>query len=261
MVLPLSGTGVCHQTGGTVHRLGPGNKWLSCLPAIGISWGNTMFPFGPVRCTGNPRLGVTPPASPAQGEGARDPAWGEVPSGGQGCLERASRYLLPPLPGSKGGRGTLRVPEGIGGRSGFPEAESQETVPARWQEGQSGRAEGPQAAAQTVMKPERWDLALRQMGMAWLAARHPKALQSPGCCGSPCSGPSLLVREGGLPSPRDPDTLKGPSVGVPDTPPRPVGSGVEKAQISPFSFWLACPACLSPDATWETRCPAPPSLC
>lgn len=48
-------------------------------------------------------------------------------------------------------------------------------MPAGWQEGQSGWAEGPQAAAQTVMKLERWHLAPRQAGTAWLAARHPKA--------------------------------------------------------------------------------------
>lgn len=123
--------------------------------------GHTMPPHPTGRCARQGTLGrgVTSPASLAQGEGARDPAWREVPSGGQGYPERASRHLLSPLLGAKmagapSGPQSSWVPEGIGGRSWLLEAESQGTVPARWQEGPSGRPGGPQAAAQTVVKPE-----------------------------------------------------------------------------------------------------------
>lgn len=70
---------------------------------------------------------------------------------------------------------------------------------------------------------------------------------------------SVLVREGRLPSCRDPDTLTGHSVGVPDPKPapRPVESGVEKAQLALLSLWLVCAARFSPGATGETLPPSP----
>lgn len=160
MPLPL-GTGACHQTGGTGHGLGPGSRWPSGLPAARMSWGGTpcSSPTRQVCGTGNsgPRGDLTCLTGP--GRGARDPAWGGVPSGGQGYPERASRHLLSPLLGAKmagppSGPQSSWAPEGIGGRSWLLEAESLGTVPARWQEGPSGRPGGPQAAAQTVVKPE-----------------------------------------------------------------------------------------------------------
>lgn len=135
------------------------------------------------------------------------------------------------MAGAPSGPQSSWLPEGIGGRGWLLEAE---------QEGPSGRPEGPQAAAQTVVKPE-VRLGTEAGRDSTAGGQAPQGPSSPlGGLGAHSVATDVLVREGRLPSPRDPDTLKGHSVGVPDPKHAREACGVRSGEGTalPFSLGL-----------------------
>lgn len=189
---------VCRQTGGTARRLGPGGRWSPCPPATGRSWWNTA--------SASSRPGL--PHLPRE-RGASHPTWEGVPSGCLGtevaqrepagtlcahfCERKwlggeSGRWVGPELPGAG------RTGAEAGCRRQAPE--SRETP--RWLAGrpiraglEQARAEGPTAAAQTVLEQGTW----RRGGRGWLGWQPgaPRPLESPGWCGSPHSAPPHSV--------------------------------------------------------------------